>query len=329
MTKLNDQRWFILLGVGIGALSVTGTFMALNSDPWPKIIVAGILLLCGFLLGLSGMRDFKPKTSGSAELNEPAPEGGEKALSDPAPELPSRPKTIEDGEDPVLLEALGYGRTDHAHRWEKDGLDTDAPFDEREVVVYDENGSWLTTASLFVVLNDCAWAPGSAKYFKNRNDTDCSLETLLAFPEFKDRLASARHLVFVGVESYDGAPKDASSEDCSHVFLTECRADRLVTRTYNAYFNDDSQVRPELWELDLGYALTASPALEWYQRRALILGIRNRRPSIDLEYAVTKIAAGTKVGTVKLSDYSNFATAQAEHIPYEAWSSGGGPDTHR
>lgn len=329
MTKLNDQRWLVLLGIVFGAFSVTGTFMALNSDPWPKIIVAVVLIVCGFMLGLQGIKEFYPKTAGDAELNETDTGTGEGNSSAPAPTKPSRPKTIEDGEDPVLLEGLGFGRTDHAHRWEKDGPDTDAPFDEREVVVYDDDGSWVTTASVYIVLNDCAWAPGSAKYFKNRNNTDCRLETLLAFPEFKDRLVSARHLVFVGLESHDGAPKDASSDDCSHDFLTECRADQLVTRTYNAYFKDASQVRPELWELDLGYAQTKSPAMEWYQRRALIIGIRNRRPSVDVEHAVSKIAAGTSVGTVKLSDYSNLATAQAEHIPYDAWSADGVPDTHR
>ncbi len=303
--------------------------MASNSDPWPKIIVASILIACGLVLGGFGIYELIPSKSDESGTKDQTETQVERASSDTASNLPSRAATIEDGEDPVVLRANGYSPTDRPHRWEKDGPDADAPFDEKEVVVYDEEGSWITTASVFVVLNDCAWAPGSAKYFKNRNGTDCSLESLLAFPEFKDRLASARHLVFVGTESHDGAPNAASSDDCSHVFLTECRSDRLITRTYNAYFKDDSSVRPELWELDLGYAQTKSPALEWYQRRALIIGIRNRRPSVDLEGAVTKIVEGTTVGSIKLSDYSNFSIAKAQHVPYDEWHSGGAPDTHR
>ena len=328
MTKLNDQLWFVLLSFGAVALTLTGAFMALNNEPLSKIIVAGILIFCGCMLGLNGVSELKPKQSGQTE-NSPADTSSQTSKAPPSSSpKPSPPKTIEDGEDAALLVAEGYRRTEYPHRWEKDGPDADAPFDEQQVVIYDENGAWLTTASVFVVLNDCAWAPGSAKYFKNRNETDCRLETLLALPEFSHRLASARHLVFVGMESFKDAPTAATSDDCDHQSLTECRAERLVTRTYNAYFNDETKVRPELWELDIGYANTKSAALEWYQRRALILGIRNRRPSLAVEDAVTKIAAGTKIGTVYLADYSRAATARAQHVPYDAWGTGS-PDRHR
>lgn len=329
MTKLSDQRWLILLSVGIAVFSGTGTFMALNHDPGAKFVVAGILIVCGFMLGFNGLGDLKQKPNGQPSGIAPGPPSQPPELSPEAPATPSRPKTIEDGEDAALLKAEGYLPTDYPHRWEKYGPDADAPFEEQQVVIYDESGAWLTTASVFVVLNDCAWVPGSARYFKNRNNTDCKLETLLAFPEFRDRLSSARHLVFVGMESFLNAPKAASSDDCSHILLSECRADRLVTRTYNAYFNDETKVRPELWELDIGYANTKSSALEWHQRRALIIGIRNRRATLDIEDAVTKISAGTKIDTVGLSEYSKVATARAQHVPYDSWGTGGPPDTHR
>ncbi|MEO1100250.1 MAG: hypothetical protein AAFW65_00235 [Pseudomonadota bacterium] len=303
--------------------------MALNDDPWPKIIVAGILILCGVILGLDGFRDWQPKSKSEAGGIVSATPSQTIEASPAVPATPSLPKTIEDEEDEALLVAEGYHRTDYPHGWEKRGPDADAPFAEQQVIIYDESGSWLTTASVFVVLNDCAWVPGSAKYFKNRNNTDCKLETLLAFPEFRDRLSSARHLVFVGMESFLNAPQAASSDECNHQSLTECRADRLVTRTYSAYFTNETKVRPELWELDIGYAKTESPALEWYQRRALIIGIRNRRPALDVENAVTQIAAGTWIGTVGLFDYSEAATVRAQNIPYDDWSTGGAPDRHR
>ena len=329
MTKLNDQRWLILLGIGIAAFSGTGTFMALNQDPLPKIGVAGILIFCGVMLGFNGLSELTQKPT-DQPMGNISGDASQIPTAKPAvPPTPLPSKTIEDGEDAALLKAEGYHPTSYPHRWEKNGPDTDAPFDEQQVVIYDDNGAWLTTASVFVVLNDCAWVSGSAKYLKNRNNTDCKLETLLAFPEFRDRLSSSRHLVFVGVESFLNAPMAATSDDCNHQSLAGCRADRLVTRTYNAYFNDETQVRPELWELDIGYAKSKVPAMEWHQRRALIIGIRNRRPSLNVEDAVTKIAAGTRIGTVSLSDYSKAATARAQHVPYDAWGTDGTWDTHR
>jgi hypothetical protein len=227
------------------------------------------------------------------------------------------------------LRASGYVPSGFPHGWEKPQPDADAPFEETAAIIYDENGNWETSASVFVVLKDCAWAPGSAKAFKNRNNTDCRLETVLSYPEFQNRLSSANHLVFVGMESYRNAPKPASSPDCGHVFLTACRADRLITRTYSEYFRDDTKHRPELWELDIGYANAMTATLEWDQRRAVILGIRNRRPGLAVEDAITKVATGARVGVVKLWDYSKASTARAEHIPYGDWGTGGRPDTHR
>lgn len=324
MAEASDQRWLIFVGTLIGVLSAVGGFMALNIDPWMKITVAVALVGGGLMLGWNGVSTILAK---GQTLDMTA--SGETATITAPVQTPSRPKTIEDGEDPAVLAAAGYHPTAYPHRWEMDGPDADAPFDEQSVVLYDEDGNWLTTGSVFVVLNDCAWVGGSAKYFKNRNNTDCRLETLLAFPEFRSRLSSASHLVFVGMESYFDAPKPASSDDCGHGWLTACRADRLVSRTYSEYFTDATQVRPDLWELDIGHANTKSPALEWYQRRALILGIRNRRPGLSVEDAVTKLATGTKVGNVALSDFSKAATGVAERIPYEAWHTVEGADAHR
>lgn len=327
MGQTGGSLWLGVTTLGVTVLGVVGAMM-LAPDAGTKLVIAVGLGLCAAALAVNAVfftpsRPTAPSagTDTAGAVVGPQPSGDTQA--------PSRPKTIEDGEDPAVLAAAGYHRTDYPHRWEMDGPDADAPFDEQSVVLYDENGEWLTSASVFVVLNDCAWVGGSAKYFKNRNNTDCRLETLLAFPEFRNRLSSASHLVFVGMESYFDAPKPASSDDCGHGWLTACRADRLVTRTYNEYFQDATQVRPELWELDIGHANTKSPALEWYQRRALILGVRNRRPGLSVEDAVTKLATGTNVGTIKLSDFSKAGTAVAQHVPYDAWGTGGKPDTHR
>lgn len=322
MDQTGGSLWLGVMTLGVTALGVVGAMM-LAPDAGSKLLIAAGLALLAGLLAINALFFTPPRSSA------PEATAGETAADPSAPQTPAVPKTIEDGEDPAVLTAAGYHRTEYPHRWEMDGPDADALFEEQSVALYDEDGNWLTTASVFVVLSDCAWAPGSAKYFKNRNNTPCGLETLLVLPEFRNRLSSASHLVFVGMESYFNAPKPASSNDCSHELLTACRADQLVTRTYNEYFRDATKVRPELWELDIGHANTKSPALEWYQRRALIVGIRNRRPGLSVEDAVTKLAVGTKVGTVALSDYSKAATAVAEHIPYEDWSTGGKPDTHR
>lgn len=260
------KQWLTVFGTGLTVLFSVPVVTSM-SDAGTKLWVAAILAAGAIALGVNALF-FTPKSSNPTPEK---PSTGEVAASPAVAAGASAAPFLEGKEDASLLTAAGYVRTEYPHRWEKPQPDADAPFEETGVMLYDEEGNFETSASVFLVLKDCAWVPGSAKYFKNRNNTDCRLETVLAFPEFQDRLSSARHLVFVGMESFLNAPKPASSDDCDHKWLTACRSDRLVTRTYNEYFSDASKPRPELWELDLGYANSRSTTLEWDQRRAVIL----------------------------------------------------------
>lgn len=320
MGSEGEKQWQFVIGTSLTILfGVVG--VAFLPDANAKLLVAGAMALGALALAVNAVA-FTPKAATPPAADTSVQDNG---TTPPVASVPS----LEDKENPALLIAAGYVPTEYPHRWEKRQPDVDAPFEETGVMIYDETGNFETSASVFLVLNDCAWVPGSAKYFKNRNNTPCRLETLLAFPEFQDRLSSARHLIFVGMESYLNAPKAASSDHCDHEWLTACRADRLITRTYNEYFSDASKSRPDLWELDLGYANSKSLALEWDQRRAVILGIRNRRPGLTVEDAVTKLVTGSKVGTIKLADYSKSATTRAVKVPYSAWGSDGSADSHR
>jgi hypothetical protein len=321
MGSETGKRWQFITTTGVAVLFGVAT-VAVVPDASTKLWVAAIMVAGAAALAVNAFF-FTPRQPSSPTAVTTATA----SASPPVAREAGRLQSLEEKEDPALLQAAGYIRSEYPHRWEKAQPDVDAPFEETAIILYDDQGNWETSASVFIVLKDCAWVQGSARFFRNRNNTPCSLETLLDFPEFQRRLSSASHLVFVGMESYLNAPKAAASDECGHGFLTTCRADRLITRTYVKYFSDDKKPRPDLWELDIGYANTKSPLLEWDQRRAVILGMRNRRPGLTVEDAVTKVATGARVGVIRLRDYSNAATARASRVPYDAWTPAG-PDTH-
>jgi len=158
------------------------------------------------------------------------------------------------------------------------------------------------------------------------NSGSCSLETLLAKPKFQGRLLLARHLIFVGLESFLNAPKPARDKvACGHDWLTECRAEEMATRVRNA-FPDSAPNEPTYWALDIGHAQTKSQSLEWDQRRAVILGVRNRKNGLSVEDAIARISTQTRVEEVRFADYSKISTAKPDEI---RWGPGTGGTGHR
>ena len=98
----------------------------------------------------------------------------------------------------------------------------------------------------------------------------------------------ARHLVFIGLESYLDAPMRAKDKtQCGHDWLTECRASELATRVRNAFPERPSE--PHYWTLDLGHAQASIQNMEWDQRRAVIIGIRNRKEGLPIAEAISKL----------------------------------------
>lgn len=302
---MQEQRWPQLIGIGVPLFGTVGAFMALSNDPTSKFILVFLLLVAAGLLAKSAVDD----------LRKPA-------ASVPAPALP---RSLEGIENPALLADAGYHRTSYPGRWERDVPDADANFEEKDVIVY-ENGAWIVSGNVYVVLNECAWAPNSAKVFQYRNGGGCSIKTLLSQPKFRERLLLARHLVFVGLESHLSAPRPAADKSvCGHDWLTECRSEELATQVRNA-FPAGAPAEPKYWVLNIGHARTKSPNIEWDQRRAVILGIRNRRDGLSVEDAISRISRQTKVGEVPFDNYSEASSAVATSI---VWKKGSGTSPHR
>jgi len=234
-----------------------------------------------------------------------------------------------DGAEPAIDDRAAqkefpeYTYNPEADWWERPGPSEDALFRETEVQIRDKVGNVMVGASVFEVLNECAWVSGSAKKFEYRNGRACSLGRLLKDRKYQERLAVARHLVFVGMESYKAAP-NKSVGDCSHAWLSECRAEEMAERTYNEV-PKEWPTKTDFWIFDIGAANTRAESLEFDQRRAIIIGIRNRRSDIPIQDAITFVARRVPLHEVKLSDYSKIATAIAARIE---WTTGGQLNSH-
>lgn len=299
------------MGFGVAAFAVP---MALNdsnpssfSDPqsWVQGILAIVLLILGGLV----FWDLGPWSRSAGEV----------VVAEDPPAA-----SLEDGLNEDLLKAARYTFNEEADWWERAAETEDAQFSETEVIIYDEDESWLVTASVFEVLSECAWVSGSAARFQYRNGAGCSLTTLLQHPKYQERLALSRHLVFLGMESYKNAPQRAG-DTCPHLWLTECRADELAHKTRNMV-PESWPVEIGFWTFDIGAHLIKSPKHEFDQRSAIVLGIRNRKSDMPVEDAISLIAARTPVREVRLKDYHKIGSAVAEKIE---WVTGGETYEHK
>lgn len=307
MEKTRSQVWIEVTIIGIAVLTLVGTILALG-NPQTKFVVAAFLFAGALWLAISGASDFRskaPNTSGTLSQSE-------------------KP-TLEGEEDPELLRSMGYQESKrYLGRWERESQDADAQFDELDIIVY-EDGNWLVSGSVYIVLNECAWSPGSAKSFQHRSTGACSLETLLGNAKFKQKILEARHLVFVGLESHLNAPQPANEEDeCGHEWLTQCRSIEMATRVRNS-LSKELRDNSHYWELDIGFAQEEMAVSEWDQRRAILLGVRNRREGLAPDAAIARISKETIVNDVRFEDYSKIDKATARKLK---WKSGQGKTGH-
>jgi hypothetical protein len=193
--------------------------------------------------------------------------------------VPATP-SLEGDEGPTFLEASGYRRSrEFPGRWERKVEDAGI---QQISAIEREQSKWQVSANDFIAMNECAWAPHSDRLFRNRNRTGCSIETLLANSKLKERLVLLKHLVLVSMETYLRAPKPSKhSTRCAHQWLTECRAGELAFRARYALPGDPDN-HPHHWTLDIGAARAITLPLKWDQRRAVVIGARNRKEGLPV-----------------------------------------------
>lgn len=179
----------------------------------------------------------------------------------------------------------------------------DEPFVEKEVLIIEE-GVVVVHASVFDIHSQCAWKSGSPDEFVHEDDSPCDLRAVLSGPKYQERLAPAKHVVFVGLESFPNSPIEM---DC-HGTLSHCRYIQLAGETHKVRPDDWSLRR--YWGLDIGKASRDDPDHEFDQRRALVLGIRDCRQDYSLEEAISKLVMTTSINDVDLRFYDKAFTAR-------------------
>lgn len=68
--------------------------------------------------------------------------------------------------------------------------------------------------------------------------------------------------------------------------------------------------------MDLGFSNQKKDSLEFDQRRAIIIGVRERDSSISVDAALSMIVARANIGVINLGHYSNFSNLNLEEV---AW----------
>ena len=211
-------------------------------------------------------------------------------------------------ERPDFLRSKGFELTEYPtfNRWEREQDQADEPFTETEVLIA-ENGELIIDASVFNIHNQCAWKRGSAAKLTYENGALCGIDSVLKGPKYQRRLSLAQDIVFIGLQSYPKPKKPYSCEQ--HDSLSECRFIELATKTRLAM--PDNWVSRKRWGFDLGRATIDDESLEFDQRRAIIIGIKQRRVEVDAKDAIKRVALSTSIYDVKFSDFENAETSEA------------------
>ncbi len=121
------------------------------------------------------------------------------------------------------------------------------------------------------VHSECYWKFGSDDTFVNFPKGTCPLATMLRDDVCREKFALARDVVLVGLNFYPKQEpevhpnaEDPDNRDWELSFRRATAMARVVDRAHPQLRKvDATQVRPELWEFDIGHANTKSPALEW------------------------------------------------------------------
>jgi len=220
----------------------------------------------------------------------------------------SKPKSLLGPENKELLFERGYRLIEFPsfNRWEKELPPLEEPFVETEILIA-ENGEVIIDASIFDIHRDCAWKPGSAAKLAYENGQPCDLEKVLKGPKYQRRLALAHNIAFIGLQSY---PIQKQPYHCeSHDTLSECRFMELSARTRRAM--PDQWSGRQRWGFDLGRANSDNKVLEFDQRRALVVGIKEHRSEVDVRTAIGQVTLSTKFGLLDLNDYEFSKSAKA------------------
>jgi hypothetical protein len=211
-------------------------------------------------------------------------------------------------ENAELLISRGFELIEYPtfNRWQKNLEADNEPFLETEVLIA-QDGEIIVDASIFNIHRDCAWKPGSAATLTFENGSACDLERVLKGPKYQRRLSLAQNIAFIGLQSF---PQLSEPYECeNHETLSECRFVELATRTRKAM--PDDWAGRQRWGFDLGRANHEDTALEFDQRRALLVGIKERRSEVGEREAIRRVVLSTKIGLVDLSDYEFSETAEA------------------
>jgi hypothetical protein len=250
-----------------------------------------------------------PKANTTTE--EKAPAGDEIQPRNPIKSSTNPSKSLLGREDAEILIDRGYHLIEYPtfNRWQKRLPPGAEPFSETEVLIAEE-GEIIIDASVFNIHRDCSWKPGSAATLTFENGSICDLERVLKGPKYQRRLSLAHNIAFIGLQSHPLLQEPYVCE--SHETLSECRFVELATRTRKAM--PDEWAGRQRWGFDLGRANNADDSYEFDQRRALVVGIRERRSEVDEKSAISRVVLSTKIGLVDLSDYEFSNTAIAVRL---------------
>ena len=235
--------------------------------------------------------------------------GGENGKpSGPVDDEKTPSKSLLGPENAELLISRGFKLIEYPtfNRWQKQIEPDIEPFLETEVLIA-QDGEIIIDASIFNIHRDCAWKPVSAATLTLENGSACDLERVLKGPKYQRRLSLAQNIAFIGLQSF---PQLSEPYECeNHETLSECRFVELATRTRKAM--PDDWAGRQRWGFDLGRAQHDDNALEFDQRRALLVGIKERRSEVGEREAIRKVILSTKVGLVDLGNYEFSESAEA------------------
>ena len=213
-------------------------------------------------------------------------------------------------EQPDQLKSLGFSETQTQHMtvWIRTNPESDVILQEWDVLIAKDR-QIVSDSSMYDVHSECAWKPDNWNTLEFENKSACDLSKLLELPKYQVKLGAAKHLIFIGMESFPDSKK-ALPDDSATLALRRSRS--LFKKTYRAS-GDDYGIR-QFWTLDLGKARTNDPRLEFDQRRAVIIAVRERRSDISILNIVQAIAQSARINNVPLADYTNAETAHPRRV---------------
>lgn len=210
------------------------------------------------------------------------------------------PKSILGEVDEAKLISLGFTKFERLNfdLWTRIPENQTNTFSEREFLI-SINEELVALVSVIDIHHECAWQSGQWDRLVYENNSGCDIAKLFSREKYKKRLSAAEHLIFVGMESYLNAPTMTNCD--SHANISQCRAHELFIRTSNILDNSGSPRR--YWGLHLGQSKIENPELEFDQRRAITIGIKEKIAELPINDIVRKIVLNSQNDNYDLTSY--------------------------